>query len=155
MGSKHRTLDMSSGSPKHIDSTRQDDQIATRRRRLSYLISLPERGLRSTGALAGGLFREVSQIVIPASFRRTKLYRSLVETSLRFVIEQVGKVEKADTLEPPLPSDFALRRSAGNGIEILGILLFRTSPRMGVGCPLGLVRCKSSASSRNLTVASG
>lgn len=97
-------------------------------RALPYLASLPERSVRSTGALAGGLIRELSQVVLPSSFRKTKLYRSLVETTLRFIIEQVGNVQNPLSGEPRLPSDFALRRSAGNGIEMAGILLFRLSP---------------------------
>ena len=92
-----------------------------------YLISLPERSVRSTGALAGGLARELSEVVLPSSFRKTKLYRSLVDVTLRFVAEQVGQAQRPD-LTSSLPSDFALRRSAGNGIEMAGILLFRFSP---------------------------
>ena len=95
---------------------------------LPYLISLPERSVRSTGALAGGFARELSEVVLPSSFRKTKLYRSMVEVTLRFLSEQVGQVEKKDDQGPSLPSDFALRRSAGNGIEVAGILLFRFSP---------------------------
>jgi len=95
---------------------------------LPYLISLPERSVRSTGALAGGLARELSEVVLPSSFRKTKLYRSLVDVTLRFVAEQVGRVQMPNDLALSLPSDFALRRSAGNGIEMAGILLFRFSP---------------------------
>lgn len=97
-------------------------------RPLPYWISLPERSIRSTGALAGGLARELSEVVLPSSFRKTKLYRSLVEVTLRFIAEQVGQVQMPGDLTPRLPSDFALRRSAGNGIEMAGILLFRFSP---------------------------
>ena len=67
---------------------------------LPYLMSLPERGVRSTGALAGGLLRELSEVVLPPSFRRTKLYRSLVDTTLRFMIEQVGNVPRASFDDP-------------------------------------------------------
>lgn len=97
-------------------------------RPLPYLISLPERSVRSTSALAGGLARELSEVVLPSSFRKTKLYRSLVDVTLRFIAEQVGHVQRPSDLAPRLPSDFALRRSAGNGIEMAGILLFRFSP---------------------------
>ena len=97
-------------------------------RPLPYLISLPERSVRSTSALAGGLARELSEVVLPSSFRKTKLYRSLVDVTLRFIAEQVGQVQRPSDLAPRLPSDFALRRSAGNGIEMAGILLFRFSP---------------------------
>jgi hypothetical protein len=95
---------------------------------LPYLISLPERSVRSTGALAGGLARELSEVVLPSSFRKTKLYRSLVEVTLRFVAEQVGQAQRPSDSASGLPPDFALRRSAGNGIEMAGILLFRFSP---------------------------
>ena len=95
---------------------------------LPYLISLPERSIRSTGALAGGLARELSEVVLPSSFRKTKLYRSLVDVTLRFVAEQVGQAQRPSDSLLGLPSDFALRRSAGNGIEMAGILLFRFSP---------------------------
>lgn len=40
-----------------------------------YLISLPERVLRSTSAVAGGLLRELGDAAVPAAVRRTLLYR--------------------------------------------------------------------------------
>jgi hypothetical protein len=66
--------------------------------------------------------------VLPSSFRKTKLYRSLVEVTLRFIAEQLGQVQRPDDQLPELPSDFVLRRGAGNGIEVAGVLLFRFSP---------------------------
>jgi hypothetical protein len=93
-----------------------------------YLLSLPERVLRSAAALSGGLVREVGDVTLPAAFRRTRLYQSLVESTLRFLIEQVGQVENAYPAEGKLSEDFLLRRTAGNGIEVIGILAFRASP---------------------------
>ncbi len=93
-----------------------------------YVLSLPERIVRSTGALAGGLARELSDVVIPAALRRTYLYRSLVEGTLRFLIEQVGEVEGTYPSEGELTENFLLRRGAGNGIEFVGILTFHASP---------------------------
>jgi hypothetical protein len=95
---------------------------------VNYFISLPERSLRSTSALAGGVIRELSEVVIPASFRRTKLYQTLVGTALRFVVEQVGQVQIPEGEAIAVPDDFILRKTAGNGIEVAGILLFRLSP---------------------------
>ena len=81
-----------------------------------YLVSLPERALRSAAALAAGLVRELGDVVLPAPLRRTKLYQNLVEGTLRFLIEQVGEVEGAYPPESRLADDFAVRRAAGNGI---------------------------------------
>ena len=94
----------------------------------NFLLSLPERGLRSATALAGGLLREVGDVAIPKTIRGTQLYRSLVEATLRFLIEQVGQVKDAYPDGEKLSQDFLVRRAAGNGIEMIGILTFRASP---------------------------
>lgn len=89
---------------------------------------MPERVLRSATAVAGGLLREVGHVALPSWLRRTRLYRSLVESTLRFLVEQVGQVEGTYPEEEKLAENFLLRRSAGNGIELIGILTFRASP---------------------------
>src|SRR2546426_3957803 len=93
-----------------------------------YLLSLPERILRSATALAGGLLREIGEVTIPQTVRRSQLYRNLVEATLRFLIEKVGQVEGVYPGEEELSEDFLVRRAAGNGIELIGILAFRASP---------------------------
>src|SRR5262245_48931544 len=94
----------------------------------NFLLSLPERGLRSGTALAGGLLREVGGVAIPKTIRRTQLYRNLVDDTLRFLIEQVGQVKDVYPGGEKLSEDFLVRRAAGNGIELIGILTFRASP---------------------------
>lgn len=94
----------------------------------NFLLSLPERGLRSATALAGGLVREVGEVSIPKTIRRSQLYRNLVEATLRFLIEQVGQVKDVYPGQEKLSEDFVVRRAAGNGIELIGILTFRASP---------------------------
>ncbi len=94
----------------------------------NFLLSLPERALRSVTALAGGLLREVGEVAIPKTLRRSQLYRNLVETTLRFLIEQVGQAKDVYPGEENLSEDFLVRRATGNGIELLGILTFRASP---------------------------
>lgn len=93
-----------------------------------YILSLPERAIRSASALTGGLLRQIGEAALPASFRRTRLYQTMVEAVLRFLIEQVGQVEGAFPAEGKLAEDFLLRRTAGNGLELIGILTFRASP---------------------------
>src|SRR6185436_21195248 len=93
-----------------------------------YLLSLPERVVRSATALAGGIVREIGEIVIPRTIRRSQLYQNLVEATLRFLIEQVGQVKDVYPGGEKLSEDFLVRRAAGNGIELIGILTFRASP---------------------------
>jgi hypothetical protein len=93
-----------------------------------YLLSLPERVLRSTAALAAGLLREIGNVTLPRSVRRTRLYQTMVETTLRFLIEQVGEVEGAYPPEGKLAENFLLQRTVGDGIDFAGMLAFHASP---------------------------
>ena len=93
----------------------------------AYLLSLPERVLRATVGLGAGMAREVGQLALPEGVRRSQLYQNLVDTTLRFLIEQVGGVEGLSSTEP-VPDDFLARRTAGNVVEALGIVAFRASP---------------------------
>lgn len=94
----------------------------------NYLLSLPERSLRALTALSAGLLREGGEITLPPSFRRTRLYQSIVDQTLRFLIEKVGKVEGTYESVDPLPDDFLVRRTAGNGIDLLSLAVFHASP---------------------------
>jgi len=92
------------------------------------VLSLPERAVRSLSALSGGLLREIGNVALPASVRRTTLYRTMVEVALRFMIEEVGEVEGVYPTENRLAENFLLKRTASHGIELLGILAFHASP---------------------------
>ncbi len=93
-----------------------------------YLLSLPERLLRSGAALAGGLIRELGDVALPAPFRRTKTYQTMVEIAVRFMIEQLGEVKGVYPSQGELAKNFLLRRTAGHGLELAGMIAFRASP---------------------------
>jgi hypothetical protein len=94
----------------------------------SYLLSLPERVVRSTLGLGAGTARELAEVALPKAVRNSQLYRNLVDTTLRYLIEQVGGVEGVYQGGEILPDNFLVRRGAGNAIELLGIVAFRASP---------------------------
>jgi hypothetical protein len=48
----------------------------------SYLLSLPERVIRSALGFSAGLLHEIGEVVVPQSVRRGQLYKSLVDTAL-------------------------------------------------------------------------
>src|SRR4029450_3227221 len=93
-----------------------------------YLLSFPERFVRSALGLGAGVAREVGEVALPAAVRRSQLYSNLVDTTLRFLIEDVGGAEGVYRAEEQLPDNFLARRTAGNAIEALGIVAFRASP---------------------------
>jgi hypothetical protein len=94
----------------------------------AYLLSVPERFLRSALGLGAGAARELGEVALPAGVRRSQLYQNLVDATLRYLIEQVGGVEGVYRVEEQLPDNFLARRTAGNAIEVLGIVAFRASP---------------------------
>ncbi len=94
----------------------------------AYLLTLPERVVRSVLGLSAGLAREAGEIVLPSALRRSQLYQNLVDTTLRFLIEQVGQVDGVYTTNAELPDNFLVRRTAGNAVEVLGIVAFHASP---------------------------
>ena len=93
-----------------------------------YLLSFPERLLRATLGLGAGVAREVGAVALPEGVRRSQLYQNLVDATLRYLIEQVGGVEGPHGDPTELPEHFLARRTAGNAVEVLGIVAFRASP---------------------------
>ncbi|MFB3829825.1 MAG: hypothetical protein ACE15B_23850 [Bryobacteraceae bacterium] len=94
-----------------------------------YVFSIPERLLRSLTGLSGGAARELGDVLLPARVRRSRLYQSMVGSTLRFLIEQVGQIEGAYAADAEaIPPDFLIRRAAGNVVELAGVASFRASP---------------------------
>src|SRR5437016_932159 len=77
---------------------------------------------------AAGLLRELGNITLPKAVRRTRLYQTMVESTLRFLIEQVGEVEGAYPAEGKLAENFLLQRTVGDGIDLAGLAAFHASP---------------------------
>ena len=90
-----------------------------------YLASLPERLVRSALGLGAGVAREVGEVALPAGVRRTQLYENIVDTTLRFLIEQVGGVDGVYKAEQALTGDFVIHAIPGR------------QPRTGAGTPGG------------------
>ena len=97
-------------------------------RNTDYLLSLPERFIRSVLGLGAGVAREVGEVALPDGVRGSQLYQNLVDATLRYLIVEVGGAEGVYRDDPKLPDDFLVRRAAGNAVELLGVVAFRASP---------------------------
>src|SRR5580698_8017229 len=78
----------------------------------AYLLSLPERAIRSALGFTAGLLREIGEVALPRTVRRGQLYKSLVDTTLRYVIEQVGGAKGVYRTEVSQTQDFLVRRGS-------------------------------------------
>ena len=95
----------------------------------SFLASLPERALRAAAAALGGAVHETAALVLPRVVRRSRLYEATAKNVLRITIELVGGVESSPTAEPSAgPRELAVRKGAGNVVELGSIAAFGFSP---------------------------
>ncbi len=93
-----------------------------------YVVSLPERTLRAAAAGLGGLLYEASRVLLPGWLRGSRLYRAIVAGTLRIAVELVGG---ADGVLPPdevSARELAVRKAAGTGIELAGLMFVGWSP---------------------------
>ena len=98
--------------------------------RLAFLVSFPERLVRTVAAALGGVVHETAQLVLPRFVRRSRLYEATAKNLLRVTIELVGGVERppaTDEVEPDA-GKLAARKVAGNAVELGSIAAFGFSP---------------------------
>jgi len=96
--------------------------------RTRFLLSLPERAVRSAVAVAGGTVHETAQLVLPRFVRGSRLYEATAKNLLRVAIELVGGVATPRGKEATGPGELALRKGAGNVVELGSIAAFGFSP---------------------------
>jgi hypothetical protein len=99
-------------------------------RRLHFVASLPERIVRTAAAVVGGTVHEAAQLLLPRLVRRSRFYEVSAKNLLRILVEGVGSVEGSSTAEPrqAAAGELAVRKGAGNVVELGSILAFGFSP---------------------------
>lgn len=97
-------------------------------RRLAHPASLPERSVRAGAALAGGLVHEAAEVVLPDWLRRSRLYQATVARMLRITVELIGGVQDVFPEEEVSVEELAVRKAAGNVVELAGVLAVGWSP---------------------------
>jgi hypothetical protein len=94
----------------------------------SFLVSLPERMVRSLVAVVGGAVHETAEVVLPRFVRRSRLYEATAKNLLRIAIELVGDVERDQPPGQPDAGELLKRKTAGNVVELGSIVAFGFSP---------------------------
>ncbi len=95
--------------------------------RLIYGLSLPERALRTTTAVVGGILRESTSFLIPQSFQDSRSYRMFVTQMLNFAAEDIGGVKQRKT-EGEAIDGFVAKKTVSNFIELAGLATLHVSP---------------------------
>lgn len=97
-------------------------------RNIIYVLSLPERALRASAVLFGGMVYETTLALLPGWLRATRLYQAVVAGLLRILIELVGGGIGLLPQEDISASQLAVRKAAGTSIELVGLLTIGWSP---------------------------
>ena len=109
-------------------ATVSDNELVAR---VSYLVSLPERAARALAAVVGGGLHESFELALPRMVRQSRFYEATARNLLRVTIELVGGVEPTNPIVDeyePNPGKLAVRKGAGNVLELGSIFAFGFSP---------------------------
>ena len=98
------------------------------RRARSFLVSLPERIIRSVVAVVGGAVHETAEVVLPRFVRRSRLYEATAKNLLRIAIELIGDVDREPPAGQPDAGELLKRKTAGNVVEVSSIVAVGFSP---------------------------
>jgi hypothetical protein len=93
-----------------------------------YIISLPERAGRASAVLLGGSVYEITEALLPGWVRETRLYQAVIAGLLRITIELVGGAKGILPRHEIEVQEFSMRKAAGTGIEMAGLLTVGWSP---------------------------
>ena len=93
-----------------------------------YVATLPERLVRIVAALTGGATVELTRLALPNPVRQSRLYQATVDRMLRIVVEWVGGVEGRYPAEEMPAGKLAVKKAAGNVVELASILSVGWSP---------------------------
>jgi tryptophan synthase alpha subunit len=98
--------------------------------RVGYVLSLPERALRSGTGLVGGVLRESAALVIPRSFQNSRTYGVMVQQMLDFLVHDVGGVEQQQGAESSTAGvdNFVARKTVGNFVDMASLATLHISP---------------------------
>ena len=94
----------------------------------SYIVSLPERLVRTTAAGGGGLLLEAADHILPPPVRDAKIYQCLIARPLRITVEAVGGVSDRFPEQTMTGQELITRKIAGNVVEAVSIFTVGFSP---------------------------
>lgn len=100
-------------------------------RRLGYVLSLPERVIRSLAAVAGGTTSLLTETLFPPALRGTTLYRVFLGDAQHFVITRIAEIKRAGpTAEGGEAGEAAdvQKKMVGGALEAAGLLALHVSP---------------------------
>jgi hypothetical protein len=118
-----------SDAPKTDSAPGKPEPPRPAKRPLSYVLSLPERALRSGTGLVGGVVRESASLLVPRAFQSSKLYTVMVRQMLDFLVHDVGGVDQKEAPSSTAEVDnYVARKAVGNFVDLASMATLHLSP---------------------------
>jgi hypothetical protein len=96
---------------------------------LAYVLSLPERALRTGTGLLGGVVRESAALLVPRSFQNSRTYTMMVRQMLDFLIHDVGRVAaEGEPSSTANVDNYVARKAVGNFVDMASLATLHVSP---------------------------
>ena len=113
-----------SACPPDSPAGRQEDGDSI----VGYVVSLPERLVRTTAASGGELLLEAADHILPPPVRGAKIYQCLIARPLRITVEAVGGVAGRYPEEAVSGQELIKRKVVGNVMEAASVFTVGFSP---------------------------
>ncbi len=99
---------------------------------ITYALSIPERLIRASVGIAGGIVKELSERLVPRALQETQLFQTFVARGNRFVLERLAGVEGVYEAEKEEEqgsgSEEASRMVVSNLIDVGSLMTIHLSP---------------------------
>lgn len=103
------------------------DNIKSTKINIPYMISMPERVVRSSVSIITSVTTLVSKLLFPKFLKESATYRVTYGMLQQFLVEKVAGVEQ-ESKEFNLKKNYVARKTAGSIIEGIGLVSVRFSP---------------------------
>lgn len=98
-------------------------------KKTKYILSLPERLVRSLASILTGFTSMGSQLLLPKGFRKSATYRVTFGMLQQFMMETIAEVElDENNKEIEVKESYAKRKAVGSMVEGVSLLSFHFSP---------------------------
>ena len=100
---------------------------------LMFGLSLPERTLRSTAAMVGGVVNESATLLVPQAFQNSKTYHTFVKQMIDLMANDVGGVganlegTKPNPDEPNV-ENYVAKKTVSTFVDLAGMATLHVSP---------------------------
>lgn len=99
---------------------------------LQYTLSLPERAIRSTAAIVGGIAQQSASMLVPSAFQDSKTYQTFVKQMLDMVAHDIGGTEREPGEEAPDKEaqieGYVAKKTVGTFVDLAGMATLHVSP---------------------------